>query len=178
MTWAEFLRSEAEVVLAMDFIETVTLTGARQYILAVVHHGGRRVRILGTTAHPTHAWVTQAVRKLLMDLEDACEPDSNPLGLTGSNASRYSDRTVSAESFTSIGMPFDLGGRNFRHAHGAPTVPGAQLVMLVKLLRRTLGKGVLIELAGVKPTILGSLVAFGIPLDVAVIDSRGRPWTG
>ncbi|MDX8056195.1 integrase core domain-containing protein [Lentzea sp. BCCO 10_0798] len=71
VTWAEFLRSQAEVVLAMDFIETVTLTGARQYILAAVHHAGRRVRILGTTAHPTHAWVTQAVRNLLMHIEDA-----------------------------------------------------------------------------------------------------------
>ncbi|MFD9701552.1 hypothetical protein [Lentzea sp. NPDC059081] len=58
VTWAEFLRSQAEVFLAMDFIETVTLTGARQYILAAVHHAGRRVRILGTTAHPAHAWVT------------------------------------------------------------------------------------------------------------------------
>lgn len=29
------------------------------------------MRILGTTAHLTHAWVTQAVRNLLMDLEDA-----------------------------------------------------------------------------------------------------------
>ena len=47
------------------------LTGQRQYILAAIHHAGRRVRILGTTAHPTHAWVTQAVRNLLMDLEDA-----------------------------------------------------------------------------------------------------------
>jgi transposase len=71
VTWATFLRSQAEAMLAMDFIETVTLTGARQYILAAIHHTGRRVRILGTTAHPTHSWVTQAVRNLLMDLEDA-----------------------------------------------------------------------------------------------------------
>jgi transposase InsO family protein len=71
VTWAEFLRSQAEAILAMDFIETVTLTGTRQYILAAVHHAGRRVRVLGTTVHPTHAWVTQAVRNLLMDLEDA-----------------------------------------------------------------------------------------------------------
>jgi ABC-type transporter Mla MlaB component len=61
---------------------------------------------------------------------------------------------------------------------GAPTAPGAQLVVLVRLLRRTLGEGVLIELSGVTPTILTSLVAFGIPQDVTVIDSRGRPWTG
>jgi transposase InsO family protein len=70
VTWAAFLRSQAEAILAMDFIETITLTGQRQYILAALHHTGRRVRILGTTAHPTHTWVTQAVRNLLMDLED------------------------------------------------------------------------------------------------------------
>jgi transposase len=69
--WADFLRSQAKTILAMDFIETVTLTGQRQYILAAIHHAGRRVRVLGTTAHPTHAWVTQAVRNLLMDLADA-----------------------------------------------------------------------------------------------------------
>ncbi|WP_237774021.1 integrase core domain-containing protein [Actinosynnema sp. ALI-1.44] len=71
VTWADFLRSQAKAVLAMDFIETVTLTGARQYILAAIHHASRRVHLLGTTAHPTHAWVTQAARNLLMDLEDA-----------------------------------------------------------------------------------------------------------
>jgi transposase len=70
ITWADFLRSQAEAILAMDFIESVTLTGQRQYILAALHHAGPRVHILGTTAHPTHARVTQAVRNRLMDLED------------------------------------------------------------------------------------------------------------
>jgi hypothetical protein len=67
---ASFLRCQAEAILAMDFIETVTLTGQRQYILAVIHHISGRVRILGTTAHATYAWVTQAISSLLMDLED------------------------------------------------------------------------------------------------------------
>jgi transposase InsO family protein len=70
VTWADFLRSQAEAILAMDFIETVTLTGTRQYILAAIHHASRQVRILGATAHPTHTWVTQAIRNLLMDLQD------------------------------------------------------------------------------------------------------------
>jgi transposase InsO family protein len=71
VTWAAFLRSQAESILAIDFIETITLTGQRQYILAALHHASRRVRVLGTTARPTHAWVAQAVRNLLMDLGDA-----------------------------------------------------------------------------------------------------------
>jgi putative transposase len=70
-TWADFLRSQADALLACDFIETVTLSGQRQYILAVIEHATRRVRVLGTTAHPSANWVTQAIRNLAMDLEDA-----------------------------------------------------------------------------------------------------------
>ncbi|WP_406416585.1 integrase core domain-containing protein [Streptomyces sp. NBC_00842] len=70
-TWADFLRSQADALLACDFFETVTLSGARMYVLAVIEHGSRRIRILGATAHPTAAWVAQAAKNLVMDLEDA-----------------------------------------------------------------------------------------------------------
>jgi transposase InsO family protein len=70
-TWAAFLRSQAEAPLACDFFETVTLSGARLYVFAVIERASRRIRILGATAHPTGAWVAQAARNLVMDLEDA-----------------------------------------------------------------------------------------------------------
>lgn len=66
-----FLRSRADALLACDFFETVTLTGTRHHVLAVIEHASGRIRILGATAYPIAGWATQAVRNLVMDLKDA-----------------------------------------------------------------------------------------------------------
>jgi putative transposase len=69
--WPEFLRSQAQGILAPDFFTADLLNGAKIYVLAAIEHGTRRVRILGATEHPVQAWVVQQARNLLMDLEDA-----------------------------------------------------------------------------------------------------------
>jgi putative transposase len=56
-TWADFLRSQAGALLACDFFETVTLSGVRLHVFAVIEHASRRIRILGATAHPAASWV-------------------------------------------------------------------------------------------------------------------------
>jgi transposase len=69
--WAEFLRSQAQGILALDFFTAGLLNGSKVYVLAVIEHGTRRVRVLGATENPVQSWVVQQARNLLMDLEDA-----------------------------------------------------------------------------------------------------------
>ena len=69
--WAEFLRSQAQAMLALDFFTPDLLNGTKVYVLAAIEHGTRRIRLLGATGHPVQAWVVQQARNLLMDLEDA-----------------------------------------------------------------------------------------------------------
>ena len=70
-SWAEFLRSQAQGILALDFFTADLLNGTKVYVVAVIEHGTRRIRILGATEHPVQSWVVQQARNLLMDLEDA-----------------------------------------------------------------------------------------------------------
>jgi len=69
-TWAQFLRTQAAGTLACDFLTVETVGLTRLYVFFVIELDHRRVHLAGITAHPTGAWVTQAARNLLMDLDE------------------------------------------------------------------------------------------------------------
>jgi putative transposase len=69
--WAQFLRSQAEAILALDLFTVDLLDGTKAYVLAAIEHATRRIRILGATAHPGGQWIVQQARNLCMDLDQA-----------------------------------------------------------------------------------------------------------
>ena len=73
--WADFLRSQAQPILALDFFTAGLLNGTKACVLAAIEHGTRRIRVLGATENPAQSWVVQQARNLLMDLQDAATRD-------------------------------------------------------------------------------------------------------
>jgi transposase len=71
--WSQFLHSQAEAILACDFFTVDLLDGTQAYVLAVIEHATRRVRILGVTLHPTGQWTAQQARNFLMDLGEQAD---------------------------------------------------------------------------------------------------------
>ena len=72
-TWAQFLHGQAQAILATDFFTVDLLDGTSAYVLALIEHATRRIRILGVTAHPDNMWVTQMARNLVMDFDEHVE---------------------------------------------------------------------------------------------------------
>ncbi len=66
--WPLFLRSQAEAIVACDFFTADLLDGTQAYVLAVIEHASRRIRILGVTLHPAGSRTARQARNLLMDL--------------------------------------------------------------------------------------------------------------
>src|SRR6266511_1838635 len=64
LSWREFLRSQAQSMLACDFFTVDTVSMRRLYVLFFIELGSRRVQFGGCTTNPTGAWVVQQARNL------------------------------------------------------------------------------------------------------------------
>jgi putative transposase len=69
-TWSEFLRAQAEGIIASDFLTVETIRLKTLYILFFIELHTRRVHVAGITANPDSAWVSQQARNLAFSFED------------------------------------------------------------------------------------------------------------
>jgi hypothetical protein len=58
-TWREFLATQANSIIACDFLHIDTIGLQLLYALVFLEHSTRRLHIAGVTARPTGEWVTQ-----------------------------------------------------------------------------------------------------------------------
>ena len=93
-TWPQFLRSQAEAILACDFFTADLLDGTQAYVLAVIGHATRRVRILAVTLHPTGEWTARQARNLIMDLGEQAHRVKFLIRDRGSNFAAASDAAL------------------------------------------------------------------------------------
>ena len=76
-TWRQFLATQASSILACDFAHVDTVWFTRLYLFFVIELSTRRVHLLGVTAQPDGAWVTQCARNFFMDLEEQAAGSSS-----------------------------------------------------------------------------------------------------
>jgi transposase InsO family protein len=69
-TWAQFLKAQAEGVVACDFFTVETIWLKTLYVLFSIHLSSRRVVVARVTVSPDSAWVTQQARNATLDLND------------------------------------------------------------------------------------------------------------
>lgn len=69
-SWSEFLRAQAEGILACDFFTVETAFLKTLYVLFFIEVGTRRVHITCATKNPNGAFVTQQARNLALGLDE------------------------------------------------------------------------------------------------------------
>ena len=77
-SWSEFLKAQAEGIIACDLFHVNTAFLKRIYVLFFIEHSTRTAHIMGATTNPTGAWAAQQARNLLMDLGERAEGHQVP----------------------------------------------------------------------------------------------------
>jgi putative transposase len=111
-TWTEFLRAQADGIIACDFFTVETAWLRTLYVLVFIELGSRRIHLSPATAHPDSAWVTQQARNLAMALDDRSPAIRFLIRDRDTKFSRSFDAVLRAEGMRVIRAPIQAPNAN------------------------------------------------------------------
>ncbi len=106
LCWREFLRAQAQSMIACDFFTVETLWLGRLYVLFFIELGSRRVHLAGCTANPSGAWTAQQARQLAWSLSERLTPIRFLVHDRDSKFSRVFDEVFRSDGVEIIRTPF------------------------------------------------------------------------
>ena len=104
-TWSQFLRAQADGIIACDFFTVETAWLRTLSVLVFIELGSRRIHISPATAHPDSAWVTQQARNLALRLDARTTPARFLVRDRDAKFSRPFDTVLRSEGMRVIRTP-------------------------------------------------------------------------
>jgi putative transposase len=74
ISWREFIRSQANSIIACDFFTVDTIALRRIYVLFFIELSTRRVHLAGLSENPDGAWTAQQARNFVFSLPEGERP--------------------------------------------------------------------------------------------------------
>jgi len=105
LSWREFIRSQAQGMIACDFFTVDTMSLRRIYVLFFIELSTRRVHLAGLTAQPDGAWTAQQARNFVFSLPERDRPPEFLIREDDGKFTRAFDRVFNTEGIRVIHTP-------------------------------------------------------------------------
>jgi hypothetical protein len=112
LTWREFIRHQAETMIACDFFTVDTISLRRIYVLFFIEISTRRVNLASTSENPDRAWVAQQARNLSWGLHERERPLRFLIRDNDAKFGRAFDEVFRAERIEVIRTPVEARKAN------------------------------------------------------------------
>jgi transposase InsO family protein len=104
-SWREFIRSQAQSMIACDFSTVDTFALRRIYVLFFIELSTRRVHLAGMSENPDGAWTTQQARNFLFSLSERERPPQFLIRDNDRKFTRAFDTVFRAEGIRVVHTP-------------------------------------------------------------------------